>query len=109
MFKPLPEHIVQKAKEIGVDEIHLEFSGGYDEGYLNVCVYSNKVQRDKLKFKALESEIEEWAWSTDGFDYSGSGDGRDFGDSLVYNLETGECTHREWWLTEAEQVTNHKF
>lgn len=98
MVEPLPKGIYEKAKQLGVDEIHLEFSGGSDEGYLHVNIIpfppsAHKAQRDK--HSKFEDEIEEWAW--EAYNYSGAGDGSSYGDSIKYDIVSKTVSHTEWW------------
>lgn len=83
--EPLSREIYNRCKADGVKKITLAFSGGNDEGYLDVsCEPSN----------GMEDEIEEWAWTV--YDYSGAGDGSDYGDNIVYDLERNSTTSQEW-------------
>ena len=52
--QPLKKEIYNKAKELGVDKITLKFSGGNDEGYLDVELEPDWNQD-------LATEIEDWA------------------------------------------------
>ena len=88
-IEPLSKAIYNKAKGLGVETIELRFSGGSDEGYLDVYTTPNNL--------ALESEIEEWAWEV--YDYSGAGEGNDYGDNIEYNLKNGTAQAEEWYMT----------
>lgn len=97
-IEPLPAKIFNKAKKLGITEIHLNFSGGSDEGYLNVDtkgVYDPEFVR----------EIEDWAWSAYG--YGGAGDGSDYGDDIVYDLVKKTATASDWYMarTDGESTT----
>lgn len=86
--EPLSKAIYDKAKELGIVEIILRWSGGSDEGYLDV--------ETAPKWDAnFGEEIKEWAW--DAYHYSGAGDGNDYGDDITYNLKTGEVSTQEWY------------
>jgi len=85
--KPLSKAIYDKAKELGVNIITLKFSGGNDEG--NLYVQTNTDDYD------FEREIEDWAWEV--YDYSGAGDGTDYGDDIVYDLKEGKVSTSEWF------------
>ncbi len=91
-IKPLPENIYDKAKELGVTEILLEFQGGSDNGYLSVSIWSSQKGRSVGE---LEREIERWAW--DVYEYYGAGDGNDYGDNITYNLYQMTATWSEWY------------
>lgn len=91
--EPLNKSIYNKAKEQGIEEIILRFSGGNDEGYLDVEL-EPKWDQD------LASEIEEWAWEV--YDYNGAGEGNDYGDDIVYDLKNGKVTTSEWFTSRQE-------
>jgi hypothetical protein len=86
--EPLSKAIYDKAKKLGIAKIELNFSGGSDEGYLN-------IETSPEYYREFAQEIEDWAWDT--YHYSGAGDGNDYGDNVIYNLETGEVTTEEWY------------
>ena len=71
--EPLKKEIYNKAKELGIKKIILRFSGGNDEGNLDVDMMPDWNQD-------LASDIEDWAW--DAYSYSGAGDGSDYGDNI---------------------------
>lgn len=84
--EPLSREIYNRCKADGVKKITLAFSGGNDEGYLDVsCEPSN----------GMEDEIEEWAW--DVYSYSGAGDGSNYGDNVIYDLENNQTSTNEWY------------
>jgi len=89
--QPLSKDIYNKAKELGVEEILLKFSGGSDQGYLEVRLTPN----DDIDDIRLEQEIEDWAWSV--YSYSGAGEGIDYGDNIVYDLKNNEVRTEEWY------------
>jgi len=91
--EPLSKAIYNKAKELGVDKITLKFSGGNDEGHLYV-----QTNTDDYDF---EKEIEDWAW--EAYQYSGAGDGTDYGDDIVYDLKNGKVSTSEWFHVVQEQ------
>lgn len=91
--KPLSKDIYDIAKELGVTEIILHFSGGSDEGYLNIDINTPK-DVSKEKVHKLEDKVEGWAW--DSYSYGGAGDGTDYGDDIVYDLETNTVSIQEW-------------
>jgi uncharacterized protein YuzE len=94
----LPKKFYDRAKALGATKISLEFSGGNDEGLLSVFVSNDKMElrstgnNDVYK---LESDIEEWAYSA--YDYSGAGDGTEYGDNIVYDLENNTVATIEWY------------
>ncbi len=86
-IKPLNKELHEKLVAAGIQSFDLEFSGGGDEGYLNV---STNPSNDNL-----ESEIETWAWNV--YSYSGAGDGSgDYGDDITYNLKNKTVSHQGW-------------
>ena len=46
--------------------------------------------------KRLRDVLEGWAWSV--YDYSGAGDGNDYGDDITYNLDDGIAEWQEWFM-----------
>jgi hypothetical protein len=88
-IEPLPKKIFDKALSLGITEIHLNFSGGSDEGYVNVDLLGEYNQE-------FAEEIEEWVWET--YDYSGAGDGSDYGDDVVYDLVNKKATSESWYM-----------
>ena len=95
--KPLSKIIYNKAKELGIEKIVLQFSGGSDEGYLEIILAGKEsydYRFDEMA-KDFEREIEEWAWDT--YHYSGAGDGNNYGDNITYDLVKGEVSTEEWY------------
>lgn len=89
-IEPLSKQIYNKAKELGIETIVLNFSGGDDEGYLDVGM-TPKYDEE------FAGEIEEWAWEV--YDYSGAGDGNAYGDNVEYDLKNGKASTEEWYMT----------
>jgi hypothetical protein len=96
--EPLNKSIYNKAKEQGIESIILHFSGGSDEGYLD-------VETEPKWDQDLAREIEEWAWEV--YDYSGAGDGSDYGDDVTYDLKNGKVTTSEWFTARQEGDTDN--
>ena len=105
--QPLPRHLLERAKELGVEIIELDFNGGSDEGHLNVHV-GKKLVQDEV-FKPVETphewlkfgqDIDEWAWSV--YEYSGAGEGDDYGDDIVYDLIENKVTTHDWYMERTE-------
>jgi hypothetical protein len=96
--EPLKKSIYNKAKEQGIEQIILHFSGGSDEGYLD-------VETEPKWDQDLASEVEEWAWEV--YDYSGAGEGNDYGDDIVYDLKEGKVTTSEWFTSRQEGDTDN--
>lgn len=89
-IEPLPKELFEKLIAAGVKKLTLEFSGGNDEGYLNV----NGSPHENMS-TALAGEIEDWGNNV--YPYNGAGDGNDYGDNIVYDLEAMTATHQEWY------------
>lgn len=95
---PLSKELYNEAKELGLNEIELRFSGGNDEGYLDVQVspYSwDDPQEKKSKIYAFQDKVEDWAWTVYG--YGGAGDGNEYGDNITYDLEKNKVSTSEWF------------
>ena len=98
-IEPLPKKIYDKAVALGITQIELHFSGGSDEGYLNVDVSGSKDRESNTKF---EQEIEEWAWQAYG--YSGAGGGDEYGDDVLYSLTSKTATVSSWHMERTESA-----
>lgn len=127
--QPLPKSLFDRAEELELATIGLHFSGGDDEGHLSVTTEPKKTnkyfkpindwkERDKLKGKAkdafdgyrqkvwsFEGDVEEWAWTV--YEYSGAGDGTDYGDNVIYRLSKKTAEYNDWYM-EAKQGETHK-
>jgi hypothetical protein len=105
--EPLPRTLYDKAKKLKLANIILEFSGGSDEGYLSVCLTPSNHPDDEpnpaldAEIDSFSDEVEEWAWSV--YDYSGAGDGSDYGDDITYDLVEGKVTYSEWAMVREDQ------
>lgn len=99
--EPLSKSIYDRARELGVTHIRLLFSGGSDEGYLDInIVTKDQVADEYSALKILENDIENWAW--DVYEYSGAGDGASYGDEIEYDLVDGKVTTSEWYEVRKE-------
>ena len=97
--QPLSKDIYNKAKELGIEKIHLAFSGGSDEGHL----YVELSPFEKDKDGSFSSEIEDWVWGV--YDYSGAGDGNCYGDNITYDLVEGKVSTSEWYHVVKDEDT----
>jgi hypothetical protein len=88
--KPLSKEIYNKAKELGVEKIILQFSGGNDEGNLNIYLEPDWNQD-------FANQVEDWAWEV--YSYSGAGEGNDYGDNIEYDLKAGKVSTSEWYTS----------
>jgi hypothetical protein len=102
-IEPLKKEIYDRAIEAGIERITLSFSGGSDEGHLEV--YCSKESGDHVQ-TALIDAIEEWAWTV--YSYSGAGEGHDYGDDIVYDLKSMRASHDEWWTGRTAGATNQE-
>lgn len=120
----LPKSLYLRALELDLESITLCFSGGDDEGFLNVYTQVSKEnkwheyltdwqKREKLKGdkKALlekfqsdvasfEGDVEDWAWTV--YEYSGCGDGTAYGDDVVYDLKKKTAVASDWCMVRKE-------
>lgn len=91
---PMPKDLLSLLKEAGIKEVLLRFSGGSDEGHLYVELTPDL---NTIGSQGLESKVYDWA--QDAYEYSGAGDGSDYGDNYTYDLEAKTVAH-EWWYHE---------
>jgi hypothetical protein len=91
---PLPKSFYEEAKQLGVKKILLEFSGGSDEGYLEVSVDPGYCDDDG----DFSDKIEDWA--QEAYSYGGAGDGNAYGDNVTYDLEEDTVTHDDWYTSQ---------
>ena len=94
----LPKKLYDRATQLGVTSITLQFSGGSDEGYLNVQIDS--PLDDDAALSALGSDVEDWADTA--YSYRGAGDGNDYGDNVTYDLVEMEARWNAWHMEVAE-------
>jgi len=100
--KPLSRKIYEKAKELEIHAINLEFYRGYGEGNLEV-ICDRKEKNVPMTYKEIgefNAEIEDWAWSV--YEYEGERDGVDYGDGILYDLAKNEVTASEWYTVQEE-------
>jgi len=119
-IQPLSKEIHQMALDMGVLQLRLQFSGGSDEGFLNVesapwlyhsvcrtcrragqksdrgyvCIHCDEVISYPHKPRDFYEAVEEWAWKV--YSYGGAGAGEDYGDDITYNLENKTMEHQRW-------------
>lgn len=98
MSKKLYEELVAA----GATQVTLGFSGGSDEGFLDVSIdYKDTSKVSNAVSIELERKVEKWAWTA--YRYSGAGDGSEYGDNYIYNLVDGTVEHSSWYT---ERVTH---
>ena len=111
--QPLPKKLFDRARELGIETIELEFSGGSDEGYLTVNCnkkfdpakpeeWGRAHRRDPApdSWFDFSQEVEEWAWTI--YEYSGAGDGDSYGDDIMYDLVENKVTTCDWYSSRTE-------
>jgi len=100
---------------LNITEIQLNFDGGSDEG--NLSVYVSLAEDGEIDWKTrkalpteeqrlldkFEGEVEEWAWQV--YDYSGAGDGTDYGDDIAYDIKNNKVKFNEWAMIREDQPT----
>lgn len=74
--------IHEKALVLKVAQIHLNFRSEKNKGFLDVWIVSDHKNKGLY---SLETEIAEWGINV--YDYDAFGDGGDFGNDLIYDLE----------------------
>jgi hypothetical protein len=103
-IKSLDKGLYVRLLAQGVSYLTLNFSGGNDEGYLNIeCDAKADLNSSIKDLDQLYSDIDAWAFSV--YEYSGAGDGGDYGDNITYDLVNKTATHDGWYT---EQVTTEK-
>ena len=91
--EPISKELYNKLTAAGITSVTLNFSGGSDEGYLDVIIEPHRDPSDD-DVRNLIKEIEDWAWSA--YSYSGAGEGIDYGDEIVYDLKNKKVRTSEW-------------
>ena len=89
-IQPFSKELFELVKAAGIKSVELRFSGGSDQGYLDV-----NIEPYESSTAELATKIEKWAW--DVYHYSGAGDGSDYGDNITYNFETGKVEVESWY------------
>jgi hypothetical protein len=93
--EPIKKSLYDKLKAQGVNRVKLCFSGGSDEGFLDVFLYPELDYTDE-EARNLLKEVENWAW--DVYSYSGAGEGNDYGDNITYDLVENTVETEEWYM-----------
>jgi len=97
-IKPLSKKIYDTALNLKVEMIRLRFSGGSDEGYLDIELDGAPYNDELTQF---EFDVEKWAW--DVYSYNGAGEGTDYGDSITYDLNNKTAYTEDWWYERHER------
>jgi len=93
--EPINKSLYDKLKAQGVNRVKLCFSGGSDEGFLDVFLYPEFDYTDE-EARNLLKEVENWAWGV--YSYSGAGEGNDYGDNITYDLVENTVETEEWYM-----------
>jgi hypothetical protein len=91
--EPITKSLFNKLTANGFTSVKLCFSGGNDEGYLDVYLGPDADYQNE-RVRNLVEEVENWAWSV--YSYSGAGDGSDYGDTIEYDLVNKKVKTSEW-------------
>ena len=105
-IKPLSKKIYDAALELKVEMIRLNFSGGSDEGYLDIELDGMIEAPYNNELRQFEKDVQQWAW--DVYSYNGAGEGIDYGDSIIYDLSNKLAHTEEWWHERHEMETDHE-
>jgi hypothetical protein len=117
-IQPLKKELFERAEKMGLGKIILNFSGGSDEGYLQVEALPKDIinywnwrqnsltNEQRRELDQFTSDVEEWAY--DAYCYNGAGDGNSYGDDIEYDLVEKTATVSEWW-TERQQGDYVKY
>lgn len=95
----LPKELAARCRELGITTFTISFSGGSDEGYVEVNTSNPLV----AGAEALLDDIQGWADET--MCYNGAGDGNDYGDDYEYDLDTGTVSHSFWYTDRVDGDT----
>lgn len=99
---PIPKKLYEAARFLKVTNIELQFSGGSDEGLLDVNFqledkYHERGSPEYQLLETLEEQIEIWVW--DNFEYSVDGDGAEYGDDIDYDLVNNTVEVSAWYMS----------
>ena len=112
--KPLTKELKEKLVGLGVDKFDVDWSGGCDEGYGDVSITWNKATERVRSFFGEYANPERTGREKEAYDllydwaivkgwYSGAGDGTDYGDTFIYDLQAGTVEHTEWCMEQSSQ------
>jgi hypothetical protein len=101
-IEPIPSQLYKRLVEAGVKNVQLSWSGGSDEGLLDVIITHESEGKLPPEAWDLQSVVDDWAW--DVYSYSGAGDGNDYGDDIRYDLTTMKATHSEWYMSRCDSA-----
>lgn len=90
--KPLPKELHDRCVAAGITQIHLNFHGGGDEGFVDVSFIG--PDDSEANDEQLKEDFDEWG--LDAYDFTG--DGNDHGMDVCYDLNEQTVTISDWWL-----------
>ena len=93
----IPSALVSRAKKLDIEKITLEFSGGSDEGYLDVFFERTKKWKENEADSRINLRNDLDGWAAEAYGYGGAGDGSRYGDTYVYDLVNNTVTWYDWW------------
>lgn len=99
--EPINKELYNKLIAAGITRVTLNFSGGSDEGYLDVTIEPHLDPGDEAVRNFIK-EVEDWAWSVYG--YSGAGEGSDYGDDIEYDLVNKKVRTSEWFMERTDHI-----
>jgi len=99
---PFERNLRERALALGLHTITLNFSGGNDEGFLEVSLLQKNGEPLSSQYPGdpagcLAAEIQDWAW--DHYPFHGTGIGVPYGDILQYNLTEDTIEYDSWYET----------
>ena len=96
----LTKQLLEDLFEASVVSFSVSLEGGSDEAYTEINLthdpscYRNR--NEESSDAAIKAKIEDWI--LEALDYSGAGDGSDYGDDYEYDLENMKVSHEEWYM-----------
>ena len=125
VVEPLKKSLYNKMVNRKYTALTLRFSGGHDEGMLDIDLtpcppypHSRKLNPETNKYETVTNpltqeawdkhaaflgELEDWVWSV--YNYNGAGEGVQYGDTVEYDLVTGIVYTIDWGYTYQETVS----
>lgn len=91
MSHQLPAELFRKLKENNVDKLTVTLTGGNDEAIVD-CDFQ---PWPKAYTSEIETLIDDWIYSS--FNFSGAGDGTEYGTHYVYDLNAGTCYSQDFY------------
>ena len=97
--EPLPREIFRRCIEENITSIRLGFSGGSDEGYLDLILSTPEGRvvlhnQTNKNINDLAKMIDDWCDKK--YLFNGAGDGNSYGENITYDLVNGSVTTQSW-------------